>query len=111
MKLWNKNQEKLFFTQSRNFASVQQLFNQTDDGNFLAYWPKNYRGKKTTLQSRNSLIGKFSEKWVADILREIIDEDLHVMQQAQIPAIGISYNSPADVVIATKNKKVLSRKR
>ncbi len=107
MKLWNKNQEKLFFTQSRNFASVEQLFNQTDDGRFLAYWPKNYRGKKTTLQSRNSLIGKFSEKWVADIFRNIIGDDFFVIQQAQIPAIGISYNSPADVVIATKNKKVL----
>ena len=107
MKLWNKNQEKLIFTQSRNFASVEQLFNQTDDGRFLAYWPKNYRGKKTTLQSRNSLIGKFSEKWVADIFRNIIGDDFFVIQQAQIPAIGISYNSPADVVIATKNKKVL----
>ncbi|MBQ9026461.1 MAG: hypothetical protein IJ104_08830, partial [Methanobrevibacter sp.] len=107
MKLWNKNQEKLFFTQSRNFASVEQLFNQTDDGRFLAYWPKNYRGKKTTLQSRNSLIGKFSEKWVADIFRNIIGDDFFAIQQTQIPAIGISYNSPADVVIATKNKKVL----
>ena len=108
MKLWNKNQEKLFFSQCSNFASPKQLFNQTDDGRFVAYWPKSYRGKKTTLQSRNSLIGKFTEKWVADLFRKIIsDENLFVIRQAQIPAIGISYNSPADVVIASKNKKVL----
>lgn len=108
MQLWNKEQEILFFKNSKNFASPQQLFNQTDDGRFVAYWPKSYRGKKTTLQSRNSLIGKFSEKWVADLLFGLIkDKNLFVIQQAQIPAIGISYNSPADVVISSKNKKIL----
>lgn len=108
MKLWNKNHERLFFNRCRNFASPEQLFNQTEDGRFLAYWPKSYRGRKTTLQSRNSLIGKFSEKWVADLFRHITqDKNLFVVQQAQIPSIGIGYNSPADVVIATRNKKVL----
>lgn len=108
MQLWNKEQEILFFKNSKNFASPQQLFNQTDDGRFVAYWPKSYRGKKTTLQSRNSLIGKFSEKWVADLLFGLIkDKNLFVIQQAQIPSIGISYNSPADVVISSKNKKIL----
>lgn len=108
MKLWNKNHERLFFNRCRNFASPEQLFNQTEDGRFLAYWPKSYRGRKTTLQSRNSLIGKFSEKWVADLFRYITqDKNLFVVQQAQIPSIGIGYNSPADVVIATRNKKVL----
>ena len=108
MKLWNKNQERLFFNQCGSFASPEQLFNQTDDGRFLAYWPKSYKGRKTTLQSRNSLIGKFSERWVADLLRNIVgDKNLFVVQQAQIPSIGITYNSPADVVIASNNKKVL----
>ena len=108
MELWNKEHERLFFNNSKNFASVNQLFNETDDGRYVAYWPKNYKGRKTTLQSRNSLIGKFSEKWVADVLNYLIkDKDLFVIQQAQIPAIGIFHNSPADVVIATKDKKIL----
>lgn len=108
MKLWNKQQEILFFKNSQNFASINQLFNESEDGRYFAYWPKNYRGKRTTLQSRNSLIGKYSEKWVADLFNSLIeDENLFVIQQAQIPAIGITYNSPADVVISTKEKKVL----
>ena len=108
MKLWNKEQEILFFNNSQNFASINQLFNETEDGRYLAYWPKSYNGKKTTLQSRNSLIGKFSEKWVADLLDYLINDDnLFVIQQAQIPAIGISSSSPADVVIASRNKKIL----
>ncbi|MBR0057737.1 MAG: hypothetical protein IJP99_00175 [Methanobrevibacter sp.] len=109
MKLWNKEQEILFFNNSQNFASINQLFNKTEDGRYLAYWPKSYNGKKTTLQSRNSLIGKFSEKWVADLFDYLLDdENLFVIQQAQIPSIGITSNSPADVVIARKNKKILS---
>ena len=108
MRLWNKNQEKLFFDKSKNFASPDQLFYRTDDGKYVSYWPKGYKGSKTTLQARNSLIGNFTEKWVCDLLRHIVSDDgLHVVQQAQIPSIGITRRSPADIVIAAKNKKVL----
>ena len=58
MRLWNKNQEKLFFDKSKNYASPDQLFYRTDDGKYVSYWPKGYKGSKTTLQARNSLIGK-----------------------------------------------------
>jgi hypothetical protein len=108
MRLWSKNQEKLFFDKSRNFASHQQLFYKTDDGRYVAYWPKGYCGNKSTLQARNSLIGNFTEKWVADLISHILqDRKLYVVQQAQIPAIGISHKSPADIVVSTANKKVL----
>lgn len=108
MRLWSKNQEKLFFEQSKNFASYPQLFYRTDDDRYLAYWPKGYAGLKTTLQARNSLVGKFTEKWVNDLLKNILrDKPLHVIQQAQIPSIGITHRSPADIVIADANKKVL----
>lgn len=108
MRLWGKNQEKIFFNKSKNFASYQQLFYKTDDGRYLAYWPKGYKGVKSTLQARNSLIGNYTEKWVNDLFNYLLDdENLHVIQQAQIPAIGITQKSPADIVIATENKKVL----
>ena len=108
MKLWSKNQEKVFFDKSKNFASHQQLFYKTDEGRYVSYWPKGYCGSKSTLQARNSLIGNFTEKWVCDLLEYVIqDESLHVIQQAQIPAIGITHKSPADIVIANANKKVL----
>ena len=108
MRLWSKNQEKLFFDKSKNFATPEQLFYRTDDGRLVTYWPKGYSGVKSTLQARNSLIGNFTEKWVCDLLKHIThDEDLHVIQQAQIPSIGITHKSPADIVIATADKKVL----
>lgn len=107
MKLWNKSQEKLFFVNSKSFASPEQLFYRTSDGRYLAYWPKRYRGKKTTLQARNSLIGNFTEKWTADLFSRLISDDLCVVQQARIPSLGIMSNSPADIVVATEDKKVL----
>ena len=108
MRLWSKNQEKLFFDKSKNFATPEQLFYRTDDGRLVTYWPKGYSGVKSTLQARNSLIGNFTEKWVCDLLNYMLcDEDLYVIQQAQIPSIGITHKSPADIVIATADKKVL----
>ena len=108
MRLWNKHQEKLFFINSKSFASPQQLFYRTDDGRYLAYWPKRYKGRKTTLQARNSLIGNFTEKWVSDLFDALIeDENLHIVQQARIPSVGITSKSPADIAIATEDKKIL----
>ncbi|MBR2665685.1 hypothetical protein [Methanobrevibacter sp.] len=108
MRLWSRNQEKIFFEKSRNFASYDQLFYRTNDERYVAYWPKGYDGPKSTLQARNSLIGNYTEKWVSDLIKYVLeDKNLYVVQQAQIPAIGISRKSPADIAIATQNKKVL----
>lgn len=108
MRLWNKNQEKLFFINSINLAFPSQLFYRTEDGKYLAYWPKGYRGKKSTLQSRNSLIGKYTEDWVCNLFDSLIaDDDLFIVKQAKIPALGITSRSPADIVIATADKKIL----
>jgi hypothetical protein len=108
MRLWSKKQEKIFFEKSKNFASYKQLFYKTDDERYVAYWPKTYSGSKSTLQGRNSLVGNFTENWVCDLLNHILEgTGLHVIQQAQIPSIGISHRSPADIVISDVNRKVL----
>ena len=108
MRLWSKSQEMQFFKSSRNFASPEQLFYRTDSGKYYAYWPKSYKGVKSTLQARNSLIGNYTEKWVCDLLNHILeDKALYAIQQAQVPSIGLTHKSPADIVIASHNKKIL----
>ena len=108
MRLWNKNQEKLFFINSVKVAFPSPLFYQATDGRYLAYWPKGYRGKKSTLQSRNSLIGEFTENWVCELFKKLIEnENLFLIRQARIPALGITSRSPADLVISTSNKQIL----
>ena len=35
--LWSKKVELSFFNDSKNFASIEQLFYQTEDNKYLAY--------------------------------------------------------------------------
>lgn len=57
---WTKNKEIEFFLASLKITSPEQLFYVSDDSHYYAYWPKTYKGKKSTLQSRNSFIGNFT---------------------------------------------------
>jgi hypothetical protein len=99
--LWDKDTEMLFFKDALNFASIDQLFYKTDDKRFLAFWLKGYRGKKSTLQSRNSLIGNYTEKWTRDLIQKSVDDlGLYVIQGAVCDELGLSNRSPADVVIS-----------
>lgn len=101
MELWNKQTERTFFAETlANFAGTEQLFYSANDKKF-AYWPKNYVGKKDTLQARNSLIGNFTEKWVRSIVQEVInDTGLHAVQGAICEDLALPSNSSADVVIS-----------
>lgn len=101
MELWNKTTEKRFFEESlTNFASQEQLF-YTAGNRHLAYWPKHYEGKKDTLQARNSLIGKFTEKWVRDVIDEVIkDKNLYAVQGAVCESLSLPSSSAADVIIS-----------
>jgi len=107
--LWNQNQEKDFFIKSLEFATPEQLFYVTKNKKHLAYWPKNYDGTKTTLQSRNSLIGSYTEKWVTDLFSEIAKTVGGYSVQGVISEeIGLTNQSPADVAIC-KTKEVIQK--
>lgn len=107
MELWNKNIEIQFFTKAREFATPEQLFYKDVSGRYLAYWPKGYRDTKTTLQSKNTLIGKFSEKWATDLIQEIVkDKGLFAIQGAVCEEIALSNQSSADVVISKSNTTI-----
>lgn len=107
--LWNQNQEKDFFIKSLEFATPEQLFYVTKNKSFLAYWPKNYDGAKTTLQSRNSLIGSYTEKWATDLFGEIAKiAGGYSVQGVIAEEIGLTNRSPADVAIC-KTKEVIQK--
>jgi len=104
--LWNQEQEKLFFIKSLEVASPELLFYITEDHRYVAYWPRKYSDKKTTLQSRNAIIGTYTERWVADLIKEIANELGGFAVNGVISeSIGLSNQSPADVAICkTKDK-------
>lgn len=99
--LWSEDTEKDFFKKSLAFATPEQLFYVTDSGRYLAYWPRDYQGRKGTIQSRNSLIGNYTEKWARDIIQEIVKSNkLYAVQGAVCKDIALTRQSPADVVIS-----------
>jgi hypothetical protein len=103
-KLWNKEVEQRFFNEAQKFATPEQLFYVIDSGKYVAYWPKGYDGTKSTLQSRNSLIGNFTEKWTTDLIQGLVkDKGLFAVQGAICNEIALSNQSPADVVISRRN--------
>jgi hypothetical protein len=105
--LWNKNQDKEFFIKSLELATPEQLFYITKDKKFFAYWPKNYKGAKTTLQSRNAFIGSYTEKWTTNLFSEIAaNVGSFAVQNVISEEIGLSKLSPADVAICRTKEKV-----
>lgn len=102
--LWNTNVEKEFFESSLRLTTKEQLFYKTTDGRYLAYWPTNYNGKKDTLQSRNSFIGNFTEKWVVDLLSEFAkSKGLFALQGVVCEELELTKKSPADVAFCKTN--------
>ena len=99
--LWSKDVERSFFTESGKLATPEQLFYLTDENRYLSYWPKAYNGKKSTLQSRNSLIGNFTERWTTDLIQEVVEDmGLFAVQGAICDEVALTNMSPADVVIS-----------
>lgn len=103
-KLWTKDKEREFFYKSlENFANPEKLFYIAEDGNHYSYWPNNYSGKKTTLQSRNALIGDFTEKFCVDLLKDLVNKrGLYAIQGVVCEEIALKNRSPGDVVISQK---------
>ena len=105
--LWSKNSEIEFFTSSRKFATPEQLFYISNENKYYAYWPKTYKGKKSTLQSRNSLIGNFTEKYSVDLLQEFASKyNCFAVQGVVCDQISLSRQSAADVAICKSNNIV-----
>jgi len=80
-KLWSREIEKKFFEENLKRISINNLFYKSEDGNYYAFWPKTYVGKKSTLQSRNSYVGKYTEKFVLNLFSDFAKH----LQRDQIP--------------------------
>jgi len=105
--LWSKNSEIDFFTSSRKFATPEQLFYTSNENRYYAYWPKAYKSNKSTLQSRNSLIGNFTEKFSVDLLQGFASKhNWFAVQGVVCDKIGLPRQSAADVAICKSNNIV-----
>jgi len=104
MKLWNNRTEIKFFKETlKSFGSPEKLFYKLDS-EYYAYIPKSVKGEGKTLQSRNSPIGKFTEKWAKDLFAPIAKEfGLYAVNGVICEEIGLSKRSNADLAFCTSN--------
>lgn len=103
--LWNINTEKQFFNKAlKNFASSEQLFYKLS-GEYFAYIPKGRSSEGQTLQSRNTLIGRFAEKWCKKLFEPIANDiGLYAVNNVVCEELGLSKQSSADLAFCTTNE-------
>lgn len=98
--MWNQETERDFFSKTLQIASPETIFYNVPSLGFRAYYPKTYNGIKSTIQSRNSYIGSFTEKWVKDLLSPIArNRGLFAVNGVISEKIELSKNSKADVAL------------
>ncbi len=69
---------------------------------YFAYIPKNKSSKGQTLQSRNSLIGRYTEKWCKNFFQPIANSlGLFAVNSVVCPNLGLSNQSDADLAFCT----------
>jgi len=107
MTLWDNDTEIQFFTEAlKNFASPEQLFYNLQ-GEYYAYVPKGWEAEGQTLQSRNSLIGQFTERWSKKLFEPIAEElKLYAVNSVVCDELGLSRQSSADLAFCTTNNTV-----
>lgn len=107
MTLWNNDIEIQFFTEAlKNFASPEQLFYNLKSG-FFAYVPKGADAEGQTLQSRNSLIGQFTEKWSKTLFEPIANElGLFAVNSVVCEELGLTKQSSADLAFCNNNRTI-----
>lgn len=102
MNLWNNEIEVHFFSEClSHFASPEQLFYKLYDG-YYAYIPKGYSAEGQTLQSRNSLIGQYTEKWCKSIFEPIANSlNLFAVNGVICDELCLTNQSSADLAFCT----------
>jgi hypothetical protein len=105
--LWNNQDEIDFFKKSLDgFASIEDLFYKVNS-KYYAYIPKGIKGDRATIQSRNSLIGKFTEKWAKNLFEPIAKEQgLFAINGVVCNNLGLNKQSSADMAFCTKNEQI-----
>lgn len=104
--MWSLQDEKDFFNNALNggFASIKDLFYEID-GRHLAYIPKEIKKNISTLQSRNALIGKYTEVWCKKFLEPLAKRlNLFAVNGVICDELGLNKSSRADLAFCISNE-------
>lgn len=103
--MWTQKDEIDFFLSSiKNNIDIQNLFYKIED-NYFAYIPKENRNNIATLQSRNAIIGSWTEKWCKNLLDKVAKQNnLYAVNGVICDELGINKQSSADLAFCTTDK-------
>jgi hypothetical protein len=104
--MWTNDTEISFFESELKSLDVSKLFYCLGMADYFAYIPKNSKEKRPTLQSRNAPIGKFTERWVRDLLeKKKKKHGLFAVSTVECRELGLVKRSEADVAFCTTNTR------
>lgn len=104
--MWQAKDEIEFFQNALNggFANKKDLFYEIN-GEYLAYIPKELKENIPTLQSRNSLIGSYTEIWCQKLLEPLAKKfNLFAVNGVVCEELGLIKSSRADLAFCSTNE-------
>lgn len=104
--MWTQKDEIDFFNNALKggFATINDIFYNINN-RYLAYIPKEIRKSIPTLQSRNSLIGSYTETWCQRLLEPMAKKfGLFVINGVICEELGLIKSSSADLAFCTTNE-------
>jgi len=103
MNLWNYQEEIQFFKTELEESGIspEKLFYLVNDI-YYAYYPKTYEGAKVTLQSRNSIIGNYTESWCKKLFEPVASKlGLYAVNNVVCEEVALPNMSSADLAFCT----------
>ncbi len=106
--MWKIEHEIKFFRSSLGITDIDRLMYRIGES-YYAFAPKGVKLSNSTIQSRNGLLGNYTEKWCRATLSDLASEmGLFAVNGVVCPEIELKSNSPADLVLCTRNATKLA---
>lgn len=104
--MWKQDDEIEFFRSVFDSnGTIKDLFYNINGKNF-AYIPKSVKANVATLQSRNSLIGNYTETWCANFFDSIAKKfNLFALKGVECNELGLIKQSRADLAFVLQMKQ------
>lgn len=101
-KLWQIEDELNFLQRAMNITTVEKLTVDINNVN-MVFAPSYFRGDVKTPQSRNTLIGEYTEKWCRDFFADIAQsKGLYAISGVQCEELGLQSSSSADLAFCKR---------
>ena len=100
--MWTKQDEINFFRNSLSITDIDRLMYLINQ-HYYAFAPIGTNINNATVQSRNGILGSYTEKWARDFFKGVVSVNkLKAINGVICPEIGLTSASSADLAFCTK---------